>query len=43
MHVYDNGTRFVFGGATKMIIKNSNAISPTSKVAVKPKTNKAKI
>jgi hypothetical protein len=26
-----------------MIIKNSNAIAPTSKVVVKPKTNKAKI
>ncbi len=43
MQVYDNGERIVFGGAAKMIIKNSNAISPTSKVVVKPKTNKAKI
>ena len=43
MQVYDNGARIVFGGATKMIIKNSNAIAPTSKVVVKPKTNKAKI
>ena len=43
MQVYDNGARIVFGGAAKMIIKNSNAIAPTSKVAVKPKTNKAKI
>ena len=43
MQVYDNGARIVFGGAAKMIIKNSNAIAPTSKVVVKPKTNKAKI
>ena len=43
MQVYDNGARIVFGGATKMIIKNSNAIAPTSKIEVKPKTNKAKI
>ena len=43
MRVYDNGARIVFGGAAKMIIKNSNAIAPTSKIAVKPKTNKAKI
>ena len=43
MQVYDNGARIVFGGAAKMIIKNSNAIAPTSKIAVKPKTNKAKI
>ncbi|MDB9889989.1 LPS export ABC transporter periplasmic protein LptC [Alphaproteobacteria bacterium] len=43
MQVYDNGARIVFGGATKMIIKNSNAIAPTSKIAIKPKTNKAKI
>jgi LPS export ABC transporter protein LptC len=43
MQVYDNGARIVFGGAAKMIIKNNNAISPTSKVVVKPKTNKAKI
>ena len=43
MQVYDNGARIVFGGAAKMIIKNSNAIAPTSKITVKPKTNRAKI
>ena len=43
MQVYDNGARIVFGGATKMIIKNSKAIAPTSKITVKPKTNRAKI
>jgi LPS export ABC transporter protein LptC len=43
MQVYDNGERIVFGGAAKMIIKNSNAIAPTSKVVVKPKTNETKI
>ena len=43
MQVYDNGARIVFGGAAKMIIKKSNAIAPTSKVVVKPKTNKTKI
>ena len=43
MKVFDNGARIVFGGAAKMIIKNSNAIAPTSKVVVKQKTNKAKI
>jgi LPS export ABC transporter protein LptC len=43
MQVYNNGARIVFGGATKMIIKNSNAIAPTSKVVVKPKANKPKI
>ena len=43
MQVYDNGARIVFGGAAKMIIKNSNAIAPTSKIVVKPKINKAKI
>ena len=43
MQVYDNGARIVFGGAAKMIIKNSNAIAPTSKAVVKSKTNKAKI
>ena len=43
MQVYDNGARIVFGGAARMIIKNSNAIAPTSKIAVKPKTNKAKM
>ena len=43
MQVYDNGARIVFGGAAKMIIKNSNAIAPTSKTVVKSKTNKAKI
>ena len=42
MQVYDNGARIVFGGAAKMIIKNNNAIAPTSKPMVKPKTNKAK-
>ena len=42
MQVYDNGARIVFGGAAKMIIKNSNAIAPTSKAVVTPKTNKAK-
>ena len=41
MQVYDNGARIVFGGATKMIIKNSNAITPAPNVVVKPKTNKA--
>ena len=30
MQVYDNGARIVFGGATKMIIRNSNGIAPTS-------------
>ena len=43
MQVYDNGARIVFGGAAKMIIKNSNAIAPIPKAAVRPKTNKAKI
>ena len=43
MQVYDNGARIVFGGAAKMIIKNSNGIAPTSKITVKQKTNKAKI
>ena len=43
MQAYDNGARIVFGGAAKMIIKNSNTIAPTPKVVVKPKTNKAKI
>ena len=43
MKVFDNGARIVFGGAAKMIIKNSTAIAPNSKVAVKPKTNEAKI
>ena len=43
MQAYDNGARIVFGGAAKMIIKNSNAIAPTSKITVKPNTNKAKI
>ena len=43
MQVYDNGARIVFGGDAKMIIKNINAIAPTSKVVVKPQTNKAKI
>ena len=43
MQTYENGARIVFGGAAKMIIKNSNAIAPTSKAVVKPKTNKAKI
>ena len=43
MQVYDNGARIVFGGAAKMIIKNSNAIAPISKAVVKPKTNKTKI
>ena len=43
MQVYNNGARIVFGGAAKMIIKNSKAIAPISKVVVKPKTNKAKI
>ena len=43
MKVFDNGARIVFGGAVKMIIKNSNAIAPTSKVVVKPKINKVKI
>ena len=42
MQVYDNGARIVFGGAAKMIIKNSNTIAPISKPMVKPKTNKAK-
>jgi len=42
MRVYDNGARIVFGGAAKMIIKNSNAIAPASKVLVTPKTIKAK-
>ena len=39
MQVYDNGARIVFGGAAKMIIKNSNAIAPVSKAVVNPKTN----
>ena len=43
MQVYDNGARIVFGGAAKMIIKNSSAIAPISRFVVKPKTNKAKI
>ena len=43
MQTYENGARIVFGGAAKMIIKNSNAIAPTSKAVVKPKTNKANI
>ena len=43
MQVYDNGARIVFGGAAKMIIKNSNAIAPVPKAVVRPKTNKAKI
>ena len=42
MRIYDNGARIVFGGAAKMIIKNSNAIAPTSKALVTPKTNKVK-
>ena len=42
MKVYDNGARIVFGGAAKMIIKNSNAIAPTSKTVDTPKTTKAK-
>ncbi|MDC1293492.1 LPS export ABC transporter periplasmic protein LptC, partial [Candidatus Puniceispirillum sp.] len=42
MKVYDSGARIVFGGAAKMIIKNSNAIAPTSKAVAKPKTNKSK-
>ena len=42
MRVYDNGARIVFGGAAKMIIKNSNAIAPSSKALVTPKTIKAK-
>jgi LPS export ABC transporter protein LptC len=42
MQVYDDGARIVFGGAAKMIIKNSNAIAPTSNTVVTPKTNKAK-
>ncbi|MDP4925800.1 MAG: LPS export ABC transporter periplasmic protein LptC, partial [Alphaproteobacteria bacterium] len=42
IRVYDNGARIVFGGAAKMIIKNSNTIAPISKPMVKPKTNKAK-
>ena len=28
MRVYDNGSRIIFGGAAKMIIRNSNTISP---------------
>ena len=43
MQVYDNGARIIFGGAAKMIIKNSNAIAPISKAVVKPKKNKVKI
>ena len=39
MQVYDNGARIVFGGAAKMIIKNGNTLTPTSKAVVKPKTN----
>ena len=42
IRVYDNGARIVFGGAAKMIIKNSNTIAPISKPMVKPKTNKDK-
>ena len=42
MQVYDDGARIVFGGTAKMIIKNSNAIAPTSNTVVTPKTNKAK-
>jgi hypothetical protein len=42
MQVYNNGARIVFGGAAKMIIKNSNAIAPTSKTVDTPKTTKAK-
>ena len=42
IRVYDNGARIVFGGAAKMIIKNSNTIAPISKPMVKQKTNKAK-
>ena len=42
MQVYDNGARIVFGGAAKMIIRDSNPIAPTSKAVVTPKTNKAK-
>jgi lipopolysaccharide export system protein LptC len=41
MQVYDNGLRIIFGGAAKMIIKNSNAIAPISKTVFRPKTNKA--
>ena len=29
MKVYDNGARIIFGGAAKMVIKNSNAIAPS--------------
>ena len=42
MQGYDNGARIVFGGAAKMIIKSSNAIAPSSKAVVEPKSNKAK-
>jgi hypothetical protein len=42
MQVYDNGARIVFGGAAKMIIRDSNSIAPTSNAVVTPKTNKAK-
>ena len=42
MQVYDNGARIVFGGAAKMIIKNSNVIAPTSKTVDTTKTTKAK-
>ena len=43
MQVYDHGDRIVFSGPAKMIIKNSNAIAPTSEAVAKPKTNNAKI
>ena len=43
MRVYDEGARIVFGGAAKMIIKQSNAIAPTPKTVVEPKPNKTKI
>ena len=42
MQVYDNGARIVFGGAAKMIIKNSSALAPPPTAAPKAKTSKAK-
>ena len=40
MKVYDNGARIIFGGAAKMVIKNSNAIAPSPTPSPVPDADK---
>ena len=40
MRVYDNGSRIIFGGTAKMIIRNSNTISPSQNPPLTIKSSK---